>query len=211
MWSNVGLTTAIWSNVEQCGMGGMMRTISNKISYDRIWPKNWEQHWCPMLRTTHQRFVFIVERFIPLRPCCRRCSRCRCRRCIWAVKFVRYHFGLAGCFTTYLLYLTSCNVVRCCAMSMSHCQSHAMWRDVAQCHPMSPIWDWDEFLLGFCYECSSKKVSQKFHQNFCWIVAGLYFYVFCYKSLSGTETMARRDSSTQPRLIRLSVSLSVSK
>ena len=43
-----------------------------------------------------------------------------------AVKFARYHFGLAGCFTTYLLYLTSFNVVQCRAMSMSHCQSHVM-------------------------------------------------------------------------------------
>ncbi len=107
-------------------------------------------------------------------------------------------FGLAGCFTTYLSYLTSCDVVQCRAMSMSHRQSHAMWRDVARCCAM---WDSDEFLFCFCYDCSSKKASQKFPKIFCWIVVGLYFYVFPYKSFSGTETMARGVSTWKARIL----------
>ena len=71
----------------------------------------------------------------------------------------------------------TCNVVRfqCHIADLMRCGT--MWRDVARCRVM---WDSEEFLLGFCYDCSSKKVYRKFHRNLCWIVAGLYFYVFCY-------------------------------
>ena len=61
------------------------------------------------------------------------CCRCRVR----AVKFARYHFGLAGCFTTYLSYLTSCDVVRCQCHIANLMQCGAMWRDVARCGAMS--------------------------------------------------------------------------
>jgi hypothetical protein len=109
------------------------------------------------------------------------CCHCRVR----AVKFARYHFGLAGCFTTYLSYLTSCDVVRCRAMSMSHRQSHAMWRDVARCGAMwrnvaqcRAMWDSDEFLLGFCYDCSSKKVSREISPKFLLNSCGTLFLCF---------------------------------
>ena len=53
-----------------------------------------------------------------------------CRSLVGSEKFVCYHyFGLAGWFTTYLSYLTSCDVGRCRAMTMSLRRSHAMWQD----------------------------------------------------------------------------------
>ena len=142
MWSDVERCGAMWSDVEQCGamwrdVGLVVQgihIISNKILHDRIRQKIWQQRRCPSLRTPSCSF-FGDTRLAHASSLSSLSSVCCCP-CVGAVKFARYHFGLAGRFTTYLLYLTSCNVVRCRAMSMSHRQSHAMGCNVARCGAM---------------------------------------------------------------------------
>ncbi len=47
-------------------------------------------------------------------------------------------------------------------------------------------------VLGFCYDCPSKKVSQKFLQISVEKMREFFLFFALKKSLSGTETMARR-------------------
>ena len=181
MWSNVGLTTAMWDSQPRCGamwshVGQVVQCIHinrNKILYDRIWPKIWQQCRCPMSRTPS--FSFFGNTRLAGASLLSLLSLLCCRPCAGAVKFAHYHFGLAGCFTTYLLY---CDVMWCRAMSMSHRRSHAMWRNVAQCDAMSHDVGLRWILIGFLLWLLEQENSRKFHQNFCWIVGGLCFYMF---------------------------------
>ncbi len=50
-------------------------------------------------------------------------------------------------------------------------------------------------VLGFCYNCPSKKVSQKFLQISIEKMRDFFLFFALKKSLSGTETVARRVSS----------------
>ena len=59
-------------------------------------------------------------------------------------------------------------ILWCFAMSCDVYVTLSISCDVARCGTM---WDSDEFLLGFCYDWLSEKVSRKFHQNFCSKVA----------------------------------------
>ena len=76
-------------------MGRVVRCvhiISNKISYDRIQPKNWQQRRCPTSRTSSCSFfgdtrLAGVSSLSLLSLLC-----CRCR--VGAVKFAHYHLRL---------------------------------------------------------------------------------------------------------------------
>ena len=160
MWSNVVLTTAMWR-----GVGRVVQCIhiiisNKKISYYRIRPKIWQQRRCPTSRTPSCSF-FGDTRLAGASSLLLLSLLC-CHRHSGAVKFVCYHILVWPhvLLPTYcsLHPAMSCNDVQCQwhIANLMQCVAMAMWRNVAQCRAM---WDLDKFLLGFCYVCSSEKVS----------------------------------------------------
>ncbi len=88
-----------------------------------------------------------------------------------------------------------CHIIRCqCHIGdLIRCRSHIA--DLLRCGTHNSDVERVKCELGFCYDCPSKKVSQKFLRISVEKMRDFFLFFTLKKLLSGTETVARRISS----------------
>ncbi len=90
-----------------------------------------------------------------------------------------------------------CHIIRCqCHIgNLIRCRSHIA--DLLRCGTHNSDVEMVKCELGFCYDCPSEKVSQKFLRISVEKMRDFFLFFALKKSLSGTETVARRVSSRE--------------
>ncbi len=88
-----------------------------------------------------------------------------------------------------------CHIIQCrCHIGdLIRCRSHIT--DLLRCGTHNSDVETVKCELGFCYDCPSEKVSQKFLQISVEKMRDLFLFFALKKSLAGTETVARCVSS----------------